>query len=77
MTWGVKKYSSLKANGYEIVTSDGGIEDEGETLCCCHCRIHWRIKPGSGIQRGYCLRCGQVTCGRQGCDTCNKDIINP
>jgi len=41
-----------------------------ETKCCCHCRQHWVLKPGSGVTRGYCFKCGDVTCGRKACGTC-------
>jgi len=42
---------------------------EGDTLMCTHCQKHWRLKPGSGMQRGWCGRCGGPTCGKQKCET--------
>ncbi len=40
------------------------------TQQCCHCGTHFVMKPGSGIVRGFCRRCMQVTCGRPECDAC-------
>ena len=42
---------------------------EGDTAMCVHCQRHWRIRPGSGMQRGFCSRCSGPTCGKQACDT--------
>jgi hypothetical protein len=42
---------------------------EGETLMCVHCQKHWRVRPGSGMQRGWCGRCGGPTCGKKACET--------
>ena len=55
----IKKYSSFKSSGYEIVTTNDSdkLEYEGETHQCCHCGKHWQIKPGSGITRGFCIKC--------------------
>lgn len=36
---------------------------EFRTLQCCHCGRHWLVIPGSGRTRGFCMRCGDVTCG--------------
>ena len=41
-----------------------------DCLQCCHCGGHFYVCPGSGKRRGYCLGCGQVTCGRAKCDPC-------
>lgn len=43
---------------------------EGQTQQCCHCGRHWEVKPGSGTRRGWCVRCGKVTCGARACQTC-------
>jgi hypothetical protein len=42
----------------------------GHTLQCCHCGGHFLSVRGSGTKRGFCLRCGQVTCGSKKCDAC-------
>ena len=40
------------------------------TMQCCHCGAHYVSRKGSGIRRGFCLRCMQVTCGKQECIEC-------
>lgn len=40
------------------------------TLQCCHCGGHFVSVRGSGVTRGFCLRCRTVTCGAQKCDQC-------
>lgn len=46
-----------------------GIE-AGETLQCCHCGAHFIRRVGSGIIRGYCLKCCKSTCGKKECNFC-------
>ena len=54
-------------SGY-FVTADGdGHRIEGETRQCIHCLFTWEYKPGSKIQRGYCLKCGGFICARAEC----------
>jgi hypothetical protein len=43
---------------------------EGDTLRCCHCGMHWIPIKGSGIQRGFCMKCMDVTCGKPQCISC-------
>lgn len=49
----------------------GGImvdgQQVGETLQCVHCGMHWDRVPGSGRQRGFCLKCNGVLCGKREC----------
>lgn len=33
------------------------------TLQCVHCNAHWDVQPGSGIVRGFCLKCMGPVCG--------------
>ena len=40
------------------------------TLQCCHCGGHFEVVKGSGTRRGFCLKCGAVTCGHPDCDPC-------
>lgn len=61
--------SILRPKGHTWYSQEGGTV-EHDTLQCCHCGIHWEIKPGSGIRRGFCVPCGKVTCGREQCDAC-------
>ena len=41
-----------------------------DTLQCCHCSAHWTPVKGSGIRRGFCLRCMAPVCGHPSCDPC-------
>ena len=44
----------------------GGIMIDGkhvaDTLRCCHCGENWIPVKGSKRQRGFCLKCNDVTC---------------
>lgn len=40
------------------------------TFACCHCNTIVIMRPGSGIQRGFCTKCTQLTCGRAECHEC-------
>jgi hypothetical protein len=42
----------------------------GSTLRCCHCGLHWIVIRGSGRQRGFCMKCMDVTCGAPECIPC-------
>ena len=53
-----------RANGAIIVD---GVQ-VADTMQCCHCGGHFIPVRGSGTRRGFCLACGQVTCGLPGCD---------
>lgn len=52
----------------------GGIMLDGQhvadTLRCCHCGVMWIPVKGSGIERGYCLKCMDVTCGPKCAGSC-------
>jgi len=61
--------TSRKSKGFEIITGESSVE-EYETICCVHCRHHWRLIPGSGKNRGWCNHCFGPTCGAKQCDTC-------
>jgi len=53
---------------------DGAILVDGvqvsTTHQCCHCGGHFISVKGSGIRRGFCLKCMRVTCGAPECDPC-------
>jgi len=53
--------------GVAIDRETGKTVDEHDSMQCCHCGHHFRVRPGSGKTRGFCLLCGGVTCGAQGC----------
>ncbi|HXP88840.1 MAG TPA: hypothetical protein VN841_29230 [Bryobacteraceae bacterium] len=42
----------------------------GSTRKCVHCGGHFQMLRGSGVTRGWCMRCGGVTCGSARCDAC-------
>lgn len=49
-----------------FVVIDGQVKADG--MQCGHCGGHWIVQPGSGIQRGFCLKCARVTCGGAECE---------
>ena len=49
---------------------DGGPPVCRATFTCCHCCGVWVERKGSGIRRGFCLRCCARTCGAPACDAC-------
>jgi len=55
-----------KPGGHILVD---GVE-VAQTLQCCHCGGHWVSRRGSGIIRGFCVRCMKPTCGGIRCDPC-------
>lgn len=63
------RHSVRSPKGYIVVTGPLGVEDEGETVMCAHCQMHWKIDPGSGHRRGFCFNCDGLTCGKEACET--------
>jgi hypothetical protein len=61
-----RSQSVSKPSGYIII--DGKVV--AETIQCCHCGAHFVSVKGSGHIRGYCLKCGSMTCGAAACDPC-------
>jgi hypothetical protein len=56
----------------EISIADPGSDKmliRAGTFQCCHCGAHHRIRPGSGILRGWCHRCSAFFCGPS-CEPC-------
>jgi hypothetical protein len=41
-----------------------------DTLQCAHCQKHWVPVKGSGVRRGFCMKCMAPTCGAAACDIC-------
>ena len=66
------KEVSRRPAGFILVTDidTGKRIFEGEVRQCIHCQYTWRHVPGSGVRRGWCMRCNGFTCGRARCDTC-------
>lgn len=52
-----------RPSGYMVTTHPDGVVVEADTLQCAHCGCHWKIEPGSGKVRGYCLCCNGPICG--------------
>lgn len=44
--------------------------DVATTMRCCHHGGHFLSIKGSGSRRGWCFKCGSVTCGAPECDRC-------
>lgn len=44
-----------------------GTREVADTLRCPHCGCHFIVRRGSGVERGFCLKCCGVTCGKPGC----------
>lgn len=38
-----------------------------DTQQCPHCGMHFVMRQGSGVERGFCLKCYGVTCGKPKC----------
>ena len=62
----VLQHTVRRPSGYLFISGPDGIE-EGETLSCVHCQYLWRVEPGSGRRRGFCMRCNGPTCGKRVC----------
>ncbi len=62
----------MNHKGYFIGTDESGkVIDEGESLKCVHCGLHFVVRPGSGRERGFCLNCMGPLCGAKECmDNC-------
>lgn len=55
-------YKPKRVDAVEIITEASGRKVESDIKKCCHCGSYWKVQPGSGIQRGYCGRCGDFFC---------------
>lgn len=47
-----------------------GSTQVASTRQCGHCAKHFQIIPGSGRERGFCLKCSRITCGSRTCLAC-------
>ena len=70
MSVGERGASVLRPGGTLHVFGGDGPEQTFDTVQCCHCGKHWVYRPGSGKRRGWCTKCGRVTCGDAMCDPC-------
>lgn len=64
------QHTSDKSKAYVEITDLNGNTKIVEMMQCVHCQVMWVLKPGSGRKRGWCTKCGGVTCGQEDCDTC-------
>lgn len=55
----------LREKVHGVIVVDG--REVARTLSCAHCGIHWEVKPGSGIKRGFCQDCKAPLCGKKEC----------
>lgn len=62
--------TTRKVHSYGITNFEDGRIEEHDMQQCCHCGYHFKVVPGSGRVRGFCLKCMQVTCGKPACNTC-------
>lgn len=62
-------HSLRRPSGVVVITPEFGPAIEADTRQCCHCGGHWVHQPGSGIVRGFCLKCNAPICGA-GCAEC-------
>lgn len=53
--------------GYIRIDRPDGKPIERDTLQCVHCDKHWIVEPGSGRQRGWCVKCNGPVCGAERC----------
>jgi hypothetical protein len=67
------KYPLHEKGNFVICHADGTVK-EGVTLQCVHCGMHWIVQPGSGRNRGWCLKCGGPTCGKPDCHICEPIV---
>lgn len=63
------EHTARKPAGHIIIVQASGPAIEADTHQCKHCGGHFVVQKGSGIRRGYCMRCRGVTCGAEPCET--------
>ncbi|KKN54907.1 hypothetical protein LCGC14_0588000 [marine sediment metagenome] len=59
--------TARRAMGYVTITDPSATTQEWDTMMCIHCQYHWRVIPGSGIERGWCTSCNGALCGKAKC----------
>lgn len=56
-----------QAAGYGVYYDEFGLKHEIEYRQCSHCQYTWVYQAGSGRQRGWCMHCTGLLCGRPEC----------
>ena len=60
----VPKHSILHPAGVGILNDpDLSHERQIDFKQCVHCQTVWKVQPGSGRLRGFCMRCNGPICG--------------
>lgn len=62
------QYTVRHPLGNTRMVDGDGLVTERDTVMCVHCQMHWQVQPGSGRERGFCLRCMGPTCGKEVCE---------
>lgn len=61
----------MRGEGYLIIVDPAARSPiEAGTFCCTHCNKIVVVKPGSGIERGFCHNCHAPHCGGKKCWDC-------
>jgi len=64
------KHSVLRPAGVSIINSpELPFEQQADYKQCVHCQSVWKVEPGSGRLRGFCMKCNGPICG-PGCAEC-------
>jgi len=58
-----RAFTARKSKGYGVIMDPDGRNVEMDFLQCVHCQAVWQVQPGSGRERGFCMRCNGPTCG--------------
>ena len=67
---GDKRATVVRPQSNIIIANEFGRPEEYDCVHCCHCGLVMKVEPGSGKERGFCMRCMKVTCGQHKCDAC-------
>lgn len=59
-----------KSHGHIIIRHEDGSKIQADTKQCCHCGAHFVFVKGSGVLRGFCTKCHDITCGKIDCCKC-------
>mgnify|MGYP001267728505 CR=1 FL=1 len=71
--WWLKVMKNAKIDGELPVYNLSVAHSEtfvANLLVTHNCGMHWQVIPGSGRQRGWCMRCMGLTCGSKKCREC-------
>jgi hypothetical protein len=70
----IPQHTVARPHGTIIISDpDAPHEIQRDVLMCVHCQEMWVVSPGSGRQRGYCLKCNGPICGPK-CAECQGPL---